>query len=89
MPLVAIELGRYRHFGLRQSRLQGGFLAKRLKDIQTLYESGANTEFREQDNQVQFETVSAQLGAARAAQQGAKLALDSEINGVNTTVAQI
>lgn len=65
------------------------FNAKRLKDIQTLYESGANTEFREQDTQVQFETVSAQLGAARAAQQSAKLALDSEIGGVNTTVAQV
>jgi multidrug resistance efflux pump len=65
------------------------FNAQRLKDIQTLFESGANTEFREQDSQVQFETVSAQLGAARAAQQSAKLALDSEIGGVNTTVAQI
>ena len=65
------------------------FNAKRLKDIQTLYESGANTEFREQDTQVQFETMSAQLGAARAAQQSAKLALDSEIGGVNTTVAQV
>lgn len=68
---------------------QAKFNAKRLKDIQTLYESGANTEFREQDTQVQFETVSAQLGAAKAAQQGAKLALDSEIGGVNTTVAQV
>ncbi|CAN7569962.1 HlyD family secretion protein [Bradyrhizobium sp. LjRoot220] len=65
------------------------FSAKRLKDIQTLYESGSNTEFREQDTQVQFETVSAQLGAARAAQQSAKFALDSEIGGVNTTVAQV
>ena len=53
------------------------------------YESGANTEFREQDTQVPFETMSAQLGAARAAQQSAKLALNSEIGGVNTTVAQV
>ena len=68
---------------------QAKFNAKRLKDIQTLYESGANTEFREQDTQVQFETVSAQLAAARAAQQSAKLAMDSEIGGVNTAVAQI
>ncbi|MGE9009950.1 HlyD family secretion protein [Leptospira interrogans] len=65
------------------------FNAQRLKDIQKLFESGANTEFREQDTQVQFETVSAQLGAAKAAQQSAKFALDSEIGGVNTTVAQI
>ena len=68
---------------------QHKFNAKRLKDIQTLFESGANTEFREQDTQVQYETVTAQLGAAKAAQQSAKLALDSEIDGVNTTVAQI
>jgi multidrug resistance efflux pump len=63
--------------------------AKRLGDIQTLYSSGANTEFKEQDTQVQYETVSAQLNAAKATQQSAKLALDSEIGGVNTSVAQI
>ena len=68
---------------------QAKFNAKRLKDIQVLYESGANTEFREQDTQVQYETVVAHLTAAIAAQQGAKLALDSEVGGVNTTVAQI
>lgn len=62
---------------------------KRLSDIQTLYASGANTEFKEQDTQVQLETVTAQLGAAKATQQTAKLAMDSEIGGVNTTVAQI
>ena len=63
--------------------------AKRLNDIQKLYSSGANTEFKEQDTQVQYETVSAQLNAAKATQQSAKLALDSEIGGVNTSVAQI
>jgi multidrug resistance efflux pump len=62
---------------------------KRLADIQTLATEGANTEFREQDTQVQFETVTAQLSAAKATQQSAKLAMDSEISGVNTTVAQI
>jgi len=62
---------------------------KRLADIQTLATEGANTEFREQDTQVQFETVTAQLSAAKATQQSAKLAMDSEIGGVNTTVAQI
>src|SRR3954447_1615668 len=65
------------------------FNAKRLKDIQTLYQSGANTEFKEQDTQVQFETGSAQLSAAKAAEQSAKWALDSESGGVNTTVAQV
>jgi multidrug resistance efflux pump len=63
--------------------------AKRLDDIQKLYASGSNTEFKEQDTQVQFETVGAQLNVARATQQSAKLALDSEIGGVNTTVAQM
>lgn len=63
--------------------------AKRLDDIQKLYASGSNTEFKEQDTQVQFETIAAQLNVAKATQQGAKLALDSEIGGVNTTVAQM
>jgi multidrug resistance efflux pump len=62
---------------------------KRLADIQTLAADEANSQFQAQDKQVQYETVSAQLGAAKAAQQSAKLALDSEIGGVNTTVAQI
>jgi multidrug resistance efflux pump len=38
---------------------------------------------------VQYETVAAQLNVAKAAEQSAKLAMDSEIGGVNTTVAQI
>ena len=37
---------------------------------------------------IAYETVLAQLNAAKAAQQSAKLAMDSEIHGVNTTVAQ-
>ncbi|WP_426609335.1 HlyD family secretion protein [Bradyrhizobium sp. McL0616] len=63
--------------------------AKRLADIQKLSAEGANTEFKEQDNQVQFETVTAQLNAAKATQQSAELAMKSEVGGVNTTVAQI
>src|ERR1700704_6936202 len=62
---------------------------KRLADIQTLATEGANTEFKEKDTQVQYETVAAQLNAANATQQSTKLAMDSEIGGVNTTVAQI
>jgi len=65
------------------------FNTKRLADIQKLAAEGANTEFREQDTQVQFETVTAQLNVAKATQQSAKFAMDSEIGGVNTTVAQI
>jgi multidrug resistance efflux pump len=63
--------------------------AKRLADIQTLAADDANTQFQAQDKQVQYETVLAQLNAAKATQQGAKLALDSEIGGVNTSVARI
>jgi multidrug resistance efflux pump len=68
---------------------QVAYNKKRLADIQTLASEDANTQFQAQDKQVQYETVSAQLDAAKAAQQSAKLALDSEIGGVNTTVAQL
>ena len=67
---------------------QLAYNTKRLSDMRTLARDQAATEFREQDVQVQQETVAAQLQAARAAQMSAKLALDSEINGVNTSVIQ-
>jgi multidrug resistance efflux pump len=62
---------------------------KRLADIQKLTGQQALSVFREQDTQVQYETVDYQLQSAKAAQVTSKLALDSEIGGVNTTVAQI
>jgi len=65
------------------------FNTKRNADIQKLAAEGANTEFQAQDRQNQYETSLAQLNVAKAAQQSAKLAVDSEIGGVNTTVAQI
>jgi multidrug resistance efflux pump len=68
---------------------QVAYNKKRLADIQTLVADEANTQFQAQDKQVQYETVSAQVGSVKAAQQSAKLALDSEIGGVNTTVAQL
>jgi multidrug resistance efflux pump len=68
---------------------QVAFSAKRLADIQKLVTEDANTEFQGQDRQNQYETTLAQLNVAKAAQQSAKLAMDSEISGVNTTVAQI
>ena len=67
---------------------QVAFNAKRNEDIQKLAAEGANTSFQAQDRQNQYETALAQLNVAKAAQQSAKLALDSEIGGVNTTVAQ-
>src|SRR3984893_456765 len=67
---------------------QVAFNTKRNADIQKLAAEGANTEFQAQDRQNQYETTLAQFNVAKAAQQSAKLALDSEIGGVNTTVAQ-
>jgi|GEM_PF-1230765 len=68
---------------------QLAYNTQRLADIQKLTASEASSVFKEQDSQVQAETVSYQLQAAKAAQLSAKLAMDSEIGGVNTTVAQI
>jgi multidrug resistance efflux pump len=68
---------------------QQAYNKKRLADIQSLVADDANTQFQAQDRQNQYETVTAQLEVAKASQQSAKLALDSEIGGVNTTVAQI
>ena len=68
---------------------QNAYNAKRLADIQKLAQEEANTQFQAQDRQNSYETVLAQLNMAKAAQQSAKLALDSEIGGVNTSVAQI
>jgi multidrug resistance efflux pump len=68
---------------------QVAFNTQRNADIQKLAAEGANTQFQAQDRQNQYETALAQLNVAKASQQSAKLALDSEIGGVNTTVAQI
>jgi multidrug resistance efflux pump len=68
---------------------QVAFNKQRNADIQKLAEEGASTQLQAQDNQNQYETALAQLNAAKAAQQSAKLAMDSEIGGVNTTVAQL
>jgi multidrug resistance efflux pump len=68
---------------------QLAFHNQRLADIDKLTGEQALSVFRAQDTQVQQETVSAQLQAAKAAQLNAKLAMDSQIGGVNTTVAQI
>jgi multidrug resistance efflux pump len=68
---------------------QLAFNTQRNAEIQKLAAEGANTLFQAQDRQNQYETALAQLNVAKAAQQGAKLALDSQIGGVNTSVAQI
>ena len=68
---------------------QLAYHSQRLADYGKLVGQGAQTEFRLQDTQVQYETVEFQLQAAKATQLNAKLAMDSEIGGTNTTVAQI
>jgi multidrug resistance efflux pump len=68
---------------------QVAFNTQRNADIQKLTAEGANTQFQAQDRQNQYEMALAQLNVAKASQQSAKLALDSDIGGVNTTVAQI
>ncbi len=68
---------------------QVAFNAKRLADIQKLAAEDANTEFQAQDRQNQYETALTQLNVAKAAQQSARLSMDSEIEGINTTVAQV
>ena len=67
---------------------QNEFNKQRLADIQKLTGEQALSVFRAQDTQVQYETVYAQLQAAKAAQENARLAMEFEIGGVNTTVAQ-
>jgi multidrug resistance efflux pump len=68
---------------------QVAFNTQRNADIQKLAAEGANTTFQAQDRQNQYEMALAQLNVAKASQQSAKLGMDSEIGGVNTTVAQL
>jgi multidrug resistance efflux pump len=63
---------------------QVAFNTQRNADIQQLAAEGANTKFQAEDRQNQYETALAQLNVAKASQQSAKLALDSDLGGVNT-----
>jgi multidrug resistance efflux pump len=68
---------------------QLGFAEKRRDDIARLARTSATSEFRLQDEQKQVETLSAQLDAARAQETRARLALASQIGGVNTDVVRL
>ncbi len=68
---------------------QLAFHTKRLSDISKETITGAVSLFRQQDTQNQVDATKAQLLAAQAAQLNARLALESEIDGVHTTVAQL
>jgi len=62
--------------------------AKRLDDIQKLYASGSNTEFKEQDTRFNSSTVTAQLNVAKATQRAPSWLWIPD-RRVNTSVAQI
>lgn len=62
---------------------------QRLADIKKLTSVQAQSAFREQDAGIQYEAAFYQLEAAKAAQSSARLAVESQIGGVNTAVAQV
>jgi multidrug resistance efflux pump len=68
---------------------QLGYAEKRRDDIERLSRTSATSEFRLQDAIAQVEQFTAQLQSARAREANARLALGSEIDGENTTVAQL
>ena len=65
---------------LKQTSERTSWRRDRLSDIERLAVEAANTQFQAQDRRNAYETVLAQLNAAKAAQQSAKLAMDSEIS---------
>jgi multidrug resistance efflux pump len=68
---------------------QLGFAEKRRDDVAKLAQSSSATQFRVQDEQKQVDTLRAQLDAANANEASARIALASEIDGVNTDVARL
>lgn len=68
---------------------QLGFAQKRRDDFARLASTQAASQFRLEDEQKQVDTLTAQLTAAKAQETSARLALASQIDGVNTEVAQL
>lgn len=64
------------------------FKKQRLTDIEKLVVEGADPQFKLQDLRDEVAALTAKFEVAKAAQQSAKLALKSQIGGVNTTVVQ-
>ncbi|MFZ9502056.1 MAG: HlyD family secretion protein [Beijerinckiaceae bacterium] len=65
------------------------YAERRRNDLERLAKTSATTEFKLQDALAQVSLLDAQLQAARAREINARLALGSEIDGVNTSVAQL
>lgn len=68
---------------------QIAYQGQRLADVQKLAAGGSQAEFRLQDTRAQYDTLQFQLTASQAALANAKLALESNIGGVNPLVAQV
>jgi multidrug resistance efflux pump len=65
------------------------FTERRRDDIARLAKAQTATEFRLEDEQKQVDTLKAQQNAAKAQETSARLALASQIDGVNTEVARL
>jgi multidrug resistance efflux pump len=68
---------------------QVSFAEKRRDDIAKLAETNTATGFRLEDEQKQVDTLRAQSDAAKAQETSARLAMQSQIDGVNTEVARL
>jgi multidrug resistance efflux pump len=68
---------------------QFDYAGKRRADIEKLVQTSATSQFTLQDAIAKVDQLNAQLRAAEAREINARLALGSEIDGVNTTVAQL
>jgi multidrug resistance efflux pump len=65
------------------------YAERRRDDLEKLARTSATSQFTFQDAIAKADLLTAQLQAARAREINARLALGSEIDGVNTTVAQL
>lgn len=68
---------------------QLSYSEKRRDDLERLARTAASSEFKLQDAVAQVDLLNAQLQAARAREANSRLVLGSEIDGQNTTVAQL
>ena len=68
---------------------QLAYAQRRRDDTEKLARNNATSEFKLQDAIAQVDLLTAQLQAAKAREINSRLALGSEINGENTTVAQL
>jgi multidrug resistance efflux pump len=68
---------------------QLAFWQKRRDDLDRLAKASTTSEFNLQDAQRQVDTLQAQASSAKARQESSELALNSQIDGVNTDVVRL